>query len=234
MAKLTFVFLATFLMAAIPASLRAQVYAEPVDAGQTLGTAAVTTGNSLTTITGTLSSNTDADLYKIDITSPTTFSATTDNSVTNAAETDTELFLFDSLGRAVASNDDTSGTSYTSTLPAGGTLTVSLSSGIYYLGISASGNEAVNAANDLIFSRDDQGYASTAVVGPATAVNSTVLAGFNSNAYDGAYLAGGYEIDLTGAAPAQIVASPEPSTWALLLFGGFAGTIMLRRPSRCA
>ena len=152
----------------------------------------------------------------------------------NLAGTDTELFLFDSTGHAIASDDDASGLTLTSTLPAHGTFTASLSPGTYYLGISASGNEAVNSTNNLLFNRDNQNYVSTDVVGPATAINPTTLAGFNSNAYDEAYLLGAYEIDLTGAASEIVVSAPEPTIWAMLLMGGAVGCLFFwRRKHAC-
>jgi hypothetical protein len=58
----------------------------------------------LTSISGTVSSGTDADMYQIFISSPGTFSATTVG--TPGTLTDTQLFLFDASGFGVYANDD--------------------------------------------------------------------------------------------------------------------------------
>src|SRR5207302_11273498 len=84
----------------------AQSYTEVGDAGQTLATVQNTgpvSGSPLTSIFGNLSSATDADLFRITITAPTTFSATT---VNGATMLDTALFLLTSNGVAICTNDD--------------------------------------------------------------------------------------------------------------------------------
>ena len=132
-------------------SLHAQVYTEIGDAGQTLATAQATGVNSglvLITITGTISGVKDADLFLITITSPMTFSASTVNGLTLI---DTALFLFRSDGTGVYTNDDANGTTLQSILPAGTSFTMSLSPGVYFLGISLSGNEPINLNSQLLF-----------------------------------------------------------------------------------
>ena len=216
---------------------RAQVFVETTDAGQTLATADSTAvgvaGLALTEITGTFSSVTDADLFAITITTPSTFSATTNNAATNLGGQDTALFLFDASGHAIATNDDAAGGLTTdSTLPAGNSLITSLAAGTYYLGISESGNEPINTASQLLFAGYPGGD-TTAVRGPASGLNPTTEANFNGNTYYGG--AGAYEIDLTSAATAfNPNAVPEPSTWAALALGSIAAgfTILRRRSSR--
>jgi hypothetical protein len=211
-------------------SSRGQTFTETTDAGQTLATAQTTasatspTGQNLSMIVGSIGTDADADLFKIYLTNPATFSATTDNSVTNASGLDTALFLFSSTGVAIETNDDESGLSYTSTLPAGESFTASLPAGYYYLGISGSGNEPVNSASQLLF-KPYPGGDTTAVRGAATGVNPTTLATFNANGYSGNN--GAYEIDLTGAEAVGggVVATsgvPEPSTWVMLFLGAAA------------
>src|SRR3954451_19249584 len=142
---------AMLLLAATP--LRAQ-YVEIGDAGQTLGSAQSTGpigGINLTTITGSLSGINDADLVVFQITSVTTFSASTVNAITMGTGLDTALFLFNSLGVPIYTNDDASGTSLQSNLPAGTSFTMTLAPGVYLLGISLSGNEPVNLSNQLLF-----------------------------------------------------------------------------------
>jgi hypothetical protein len=230
-------------LTAITSVSHASTFTESTDAGDTLGTADSTisgtspAGSTLTAIYGSLGNmGTDADLYIIDITSPSTFSATTNNALTNAGfatgETgpnahvplDTALFLFDSSGQAVETNDDTSGSIVTSTLPAS---TLVLSAGIYYVGISISGNEPVNPNNQLLFATNDD---STAIRGPegSNNLNPLTLSTFDLDNYDDEV--GNYEIDLTGA-----TAAPEPSSWALAALGGLAvGYASLRRRRRAA
>lgn len=223
---------------ALPAAAGAQTVTEKGDAGQTLATAQDATlggTGALTGITGALGSY-DADLFRIYIASPKAFSATTTNAATENGyafdgELDTALFLFDSAGHAVATDDDEqSGLHLTSTLPAGNALYVNLAAGYYYLGVSVSGNEPVNAVNQLLFTANPS---STAVRGPASGLNPTTLAGFDGNTYDGT--PGTYEIDLTGVtfAPSVTAAVPEPAAWTLMIGGlGLAGGALRRRSAK--
>ena len=223
------------LMAAAVAILtstsHAQGYTEGADAGQTLGTAAVTTGTSLPSITGTFSGLTDADLYKFVISAPGSFSASTVNAVTDAGGQDTALFLLSSTGTAIATDDDAAGgTTLDSALPAGNALYANLAAGTYYLGISESGNEPINSASQLLFAGYPGGD-TTAVRGAASGLNPTTESSFNGNAYGGS--AGAYQINLTGASAALPV--PEPSTWATLVLGTMtAAFTFLRKRSGSA
>ncbi len=203
---------------------RAVTYAEIGDAGQTLLTATPTGTNAttaLTAITGTIGTSIDADLFLITITSPSTFSAV----ASSTAGIDTSLFLFTSGGVPIIANDDSSNTSYQASLPAGNTLLTSLSAGTYYLGISLSGNEAVNLNNQQLFTVDQP---TTNVRGIASGLNPTTLATFNGATYFAE--TGDYTVTLTGAATAV----PEPSTWAALALGSIAAgfTFLRRRSSR--
>lgn len=90
-------------LAAVPAG--AQTIAEVGDAGETLATAQViTTG--FTAISGTLTSGNrdDIDMYKFYISSPSAFSVTVTSNLSR--DNDAQLFLFNSLGQLVGSNDD--------------------------------------------------------------------------------------------------------------------------------
>ena len=221
----------------LPGIAAAQTYTE-INAGQTLGTAANTTlpatGQTLTAINGTLTAQ-DADLFRIYISSPGSFSATTNNAITNSSypggfDLDTALFLFDATGHAIATNDDeASGLHLTSTLSSGNALLAGLAAGYYYLGISISGNEAVNSTNNLLF----QTGSTTATRGPAGSINPTTLADFDSNAYDDT--PGAYQITLTGVTfgPAAVAGVPEPATWAMMVMGfGAIGAGLRGRKTR--
>ena len=191
----------------------AQIYNETGDAGQTLGTAQFTglaNGSPLTAITGTLLGQNDADVFVFTITSTTTFSASTVNANTSL---DTALFLFSASGVPIYTNDDASGASFQSTLPANSSFTMTLSPGRYYLGISLSGNEPVNSAAQLLFAPFPNGN-STAVRGPAAQLNPNTLANFTNGAIA---QTGAYRIDLTASATAAV---PEPSTSVLLVVCG--------------
>jgi hypothetical protein len=228
--------LAAVLAAAalLPGVASAQIYTE-INAGQTLATASDTatpaTGASLTTINGSLTSL-DADLYRIYISAPGAFSATTNNALTNnsypgGGPLDTALFLFDWAGHAIASNDDdANGLDLTSTLSPSNALLSNLAAGYYYLGISISGNEPVNSVNQLLF----QTGSTTATRGPASGLNPTTLADFDGNTYDPT--PGAYQINLTGVAvgPAAVAGVPEPATWAMMVLGfGAIGAGLRRR-----
>ncbi len=231
--------LAGCLLAAVTGSAflstgQAQTYTEVGDAGNTLSTAQLTAGTAnpegtpVTIIRGSFNAGMDADLFAINITSPSSFSATTNLAPTTTAfdsslPIDTTLFLFDGSGNAVATNDDTSSTIVTSTLALGNALYANLSPGLYYLGISISGNEPVNTANQLLFALSDD---STDVRGPEASnnLNPLILDTFDQDNYDNE--AGSYGIMLTG-----VTAVPEPSTRALtaVLGGLLAGYVFLRR-----
>lgn len=169
--------------------------------------------NTLDGIRGTLDSTTpvnglptyQVDLFRIRITDPAAFSATT-----IAPGFDASLFLFDLNGLAVYTNDD-DGQSTESALPAP---LAGIAAGIYYLGIGMGGFQALDASSLSMF----QAGSFTDVLGADPAAGA--LAGWTSmfgTLFESPVT---YDIVLTGATNAEI---PEPATLALLLGAGLAG-----------
>ena len=220
--------LAAACLTALTAPLHAVTYVEPAsDAGQTLATAA-NTGSTLPTLiqgtiagpAGTTANPSDADLYQLTVATAGSYTFSTVNTYTDAGGVDTELSLFSSTGTAILENDDASGTTTDSSI------TTTLTAGTYYLGVSSSDNEPVNANNQLLFTGLNQSGDTTAVRGAASGVNPTTLSGYNGNEYD-MTTTGRYQIGIT--APAAV---PEPSTWATVAFGGIASAMTFLRRRR--
>jgi hypothetical protein len=105
------------------------------DAGDLPASAQDVTPEAVSTISGTLRSPSDVDLYKVCVTGGGSFSASTVGGVAPDAPLDTQLFLFSESGRGVYGNDDAGTGVRQSLLPACDPLTPSVS-GIYYLGVS--------------------------------------------------------------------------------------------------
>lgn len=192
---------------------------ETGDAGQTLATAQDTTSTgplrSLTAISGSVLSSTDADLYLIHISNPVTFAATADASGTLF---DPQLLLLTLAGAPVALNDDAAGGQ--STLPSLAGI-ASLTSGYYYLGVSQSGYDPVNSVNQLLFASG----LSTDIRYAASGLQPATFSGFS----DGTFFAdsGTYTIQLSGVDTLSAV--PEPSSMLLLAAGGLLVLARRRR-----
>jgi hypothetical protein len=115
---------------AVPA--HAVNWQEVGDAGDLLSTAQEPLGNgSLRNIRGTISTNADVDLYRIFISSPTTFSASVTSTSGNF---DSVLALFNSGGYGVYGNDDAKLGDSGAGLPAGSLLGPQ-APGWYYIAI---------------------------------------------------------------------------------------------------
>jgi hypothetical protein len=122
-------------------------WGEQDDAGSRPNSAQMTMGSlALISITGSLNSSTDVDMYVIQICDPDTFSAETTTGPGTVA--DTQLFLFLPSGVGLAFNDD---------LPAGGTNRSRLSNtfiggiGAHYLAISSFDSDPVNIGGNEIW-----------------------------------------------------------------------------------
>ncbi|MEP0914356.1 filamentous hemagglutinin N-terminal domain-containing protein [Leptolyngbya sp. GB1-A1] len=108
------------------------------DAGQLLNTAqpvnSVTNETSFNAISGNLNYDNDVDLYQVYLRQGVPFTAST----VNGTNVDTQLFLFDSRGVGLLTNDDSFNT-LQSTLPLNAPVIPAVS-GTYYLGISSQFN----------------------------------------------------------------------------------------------
>jgi hypothetical protein len=178
-------------------------------------------------ILGTIPDQLGVDVFEIDITDFTNFSALTLDPGAFGIP-DTELFLFDAGGFGVLGNDDIDGGNTFSCLPAAGpsNLCASLlpagvgptSDGFYFLAITRSANSPLDGDGNDIFTLLD----STDVVGPNSGVGALA-------SWDGGVFTSpdtdlqNFDIQLTGAS----ALAPEPSTWALLITGLIF--ILLRR-----
>ena len=193
---------------------RASIWNEVGDAGLTPGTAQTAIGvGSLTDIFGSIVTIHDADFFRIRISNPATFSATT--TIAPGTMVDTTLYLFRLDGTGIAKHDDIDSNIFLSTLPAGNALYSALAPGDYLLGIAgfafAPFYTGPATLADLIFDVNDF----TNVVGPQAGASGMPILGW---ADAGAYDSGTYHITLTGAE-----ALPAPGAVALLGLAGFAG-----------
>jgi hypothetical protein len=203
----------------------ADTWTELGNAGQLVGTAQITVGNpsnALTDIFGTFSAGNDIDLYKIFISDPVNFSAST------SSGKNTELFLFSNTGIGVMFNDDrinppTSLANEQALLPTAGGRPLGVgpfTAGNYYLGISQFDNDPSSAGGAIFPAGNGQ-----PVVGPTGPGGGSPLTGW-TNTFPAAS-GGAYTITLTGAK----FATPEPGS--LALYGiGTLGLITLFRWKR--
>jgi len=185
------------------------------DADELLPTAQVTLGvDPLTSISGTIFTSLDKDLYRIKITDPATFSAVV---IAGGTLTNSQLFLFDSAGLGVYANDDVTAVDPLSLLPAGHPSGPSVA-GIYYLAISGSDNDPANGGVE-IFTDIPTGVQIPTIALPLDGWTPTF------SVYGGTYT-----IALTGAGFATV---PEPSTVLSAVAGaGLLGCLRVRRRFR--
>lgn len=194
-------------------------FTETTDAGELPGTAqALTTqpaGTPLDSLSGSLSSGLDIDMFQIFINGTTPFSATT---ASPGVTFDSMLFLFDSTGKGVFANDDKTGDPLLrAELPA-----TSLSAGIYYLAISSTYKDAVSVAG-LIF--PDSTLIGTSVSGPTGPGGGSPITSWQKDITPDPDPQN-YAIALTGAQFGNAAPVPyEPhSALGVLMLGGW-GTI---------
>jgi len=174
-------------------------------------------GTPLDSITGTIASDSDQDMFEIFINDPATFSASTNNSGTDlTVDDDTMLFLLDRNGFGVLGNDDADDTSFKSTIPTG---SLTGAAGVYFIAVSIFANTPISSGGE-IFDLAALGVTGAAV-GPNGPGGGSPITGWDLSPDPSQ--TGPYRIDLTGA-----TFVPEPSTVALTALG-LAGLAWRRR-----
>jgi len=169
------------LVTVVPSAL-AQVWTELADAGSLPATADHTAGTgSLFIINGTLSSDTDVDMYCIRVANPATFSAV----LTCTVLTNNDVWLFDAGGFGLARDRGCSGSQTRVGAPF-----VSIT-GVYYVAVSGNDASAQNAGNNLW----QLGVPASGQVAPNGPASAQVVNGWAGGTASPA----SYSIQLTGA-----------------------------------
>ena len=195
--RTTFLAAALILMTGITYG---QTWTEDGDAPALLPGQTTVGPGALATISGTLTSGTDVDLYAIRIDDPGAFSAQT----CNGTSIDSTLYLFDENGNGVAMSEDACGTQSMIT-----SQFVS-AAGLYYVAMTAYDYDPLNA-DDLEIWNDSPWDQERAPDGPGA---PGPLAGWGGSAGG----TGAYSIYLTGASFVEY--GPPPTTGACCFSDG--------------
>jgi hypothetical protein len=204
-------------------SLHAQTYAGGSTAGNLPATAEVVpgiAGVTYTAISGTTVPITagdniyNAEMYEITLAVPEELTASTTKFYAGANNFDDQLFLLNSSGIGILTNDDASSGGDEASLSTGTTL---LAPGNYYLLIAGSGNYPVDSTAALLFPNYTTGVDPT---GTYAAQSTLPIAGYTGNSNEG----GNYVIALT-LTPQAI---PEPGSLAFVFAGASGLTLVFR------
>jgi len=192
-------------------SAMAGTWTESPDAGDSLLTAQNTVGNGgLTTITGTLPTDPDVDLFKIQIIDKPNFFAAI-QPLTGIVDPD--IWLFDSNGIGIAHNAGVQGGSCSvngSLVPSNGT---------YYLGVSSDGALAQSAGGNIWDPNNTSSQYAPNGAGAAQPLN-----GWGGTPHNDLM---NYSITLNGADFAT--PAPEPSSAAVLMLIALGGCVRRTR-----
>lgn len=212
----------TVAMLGLAAAAHAQTWTETGDAGNMPGSSQMISG-SVTTITGTLTSGTDIDMYGFNIVNAANFSALV--TIFSGGSTDSQLYLFNAGGMGIAFDDDGGAGLFSEISNSGAgepgadaNLITNSGNGLHYLAITDYDTDALNlsggtqAANGIWhdFGPYDGPFAPD---GPGS--SNAVLAGWS---FGDATTPITYTIQLQGV--------PGPGALALL---GLAGLVSVRR-----
>jgi hypothetical protein len=202
-------------------------WTEVGDAGDLLGTAQEPLGNGpLRNIYGTISTNTDVDLYRIFISDPTSFSASVTSTSGNF---DSVLALFNEGGFGVYGNDDARLGDRNAGLPAGSLLGPQ-APGWYHLAVFGLDTTPTsgNGSTPDHYIGPEVSAPFTQIFGPSGPGGASPLTGWAP--WDPANVVSineEYRLRLSGA---MVSAVPEPETYAMLLAGlGLIGAMVRRR-----
>lgn len=202
-------------------------WTEVGDAGDLVGTAQEPLGNGpLRNIYGTVSTNTDVDLYRIFISNPTSFSASVTSTSGNF---DSVLALFNEGGFAMYGNDDARLGDRNAGLPAGHFLGPQ-APGWYHLAVFGLGNAPAsgNGVTPDHFIAPDTIAPYTQIISPSGPGGASALTGWvPSDPANVVSINEEYRLRLSGT---MVSAVPEPETYAMLLAGlGLIGAMVRRR-----
>jgi hypothetical protein len=146
------------------------------DAGDLPATAAGASGSgALTTIFGFGQNRPDIDMYRICITSPTTFEA--DTFLTT--QMDTILYLFDETGHGVTLNDNANDTVQSQITSA---MTASRPAGVYFLAVTPFNAAPLDAQGQPLWDASQSGERAADGPGGANPIASWSVNAFNDNA----------------------------------------------------
>ncbi len=182
-----------------PRAARAQTWSEPADAGSLVGTAQVTVGTgTLTMIQGQLATDTDVDVYCIDVVDPAQFFA----GLLCSTHADPDLSLFAPNGQGLALA--TSCAFGYKGIPAG----FVPGPGTYYLAVSGSGGLALSGAAMIWLPGI---FPTRAPDGPG--VGGALTGWGGSPARPGT---GVYTVNLAGVSACSLVVPSRGSSWGIL------------------
>ncbi|HEU4830613.1 MAG TPA: PEP-CTERM sorting domain-containing protein [Candidatus Saccharimonadales bacterium] len=202
---------------------QASTWTEVGDAGDLLNTAQTPLGE-VTNITGTASTTADADLYKIFISTPTTFSAAVTGG--DGGDNDFSLALFNANGLGVYANDDATTDNGQPGFPANHELGPKLP-GVYYLAVVMEGSGGNFPISGDVSTQDNYIFPimeDTEIVGPTANGGASPLIGWHSFETP-TPLNESYSVALTGVSPV-----PEPEIISMFLAGlGLLGVLSGRR-----